>query len=54
MISIIQADGAAEQAQMAAMRARAAEKNAGIERSVRAIMQAVKEEGFPAVERYTK
>lgn len=54
MISIIQADGAAEQAQMAAMRARAAEKNAGIERSVRAIMQAVKEEGFPAVERFTR
>lgn len=54
MISIIQADGAAEQAQMAAMRARAAEKNAGIERSVQAIMQAVKEEGFPAVERFTR
>ncbi|MCI9186309.1 MAG: histidinol dehydrogenase [Oscillospiraceae bacterium] len=54
MIPIIHADGTAEQVQIDAMRARAAEKNADIERAVRAIMQSVKEEGFPAVERYTQ
>ena len=54
MIPVIHADGTAEQVQIDAMRARAAEKNADIERAVRAIMQSVKEEGFPAVERYTQ
>ncbi len=53
MIRIIKADGAAEQAQLAAMRARAAQKNADIDRAVADIMQAVKEEGFAAVERYS-
>ena len=53
MIRIIKADGAAEQAQLAAMRARAAQKNADIDRAVADIMQTVKEEGFAAVERYS-
>ena len=53
MIRIIKADGAAEQAQLAAMRARAAQKNADIDRAVSDIIQAVKEEGFSAVERFS-
>lgn len=53
MIRIIKANGAAEQAQLAAMRARAAQKNADIDRAVSDIMQAVKEEGFSAVERFS-
>ncbi len=53
MIRIIRADGAAEQAQLAAMRARAAQKNADIDRAVADIMQAVKEEGIAAVERFS-
>lgn len=53
MIRIIKADGAAEQVQLAAMRARAAQKNADIDRAVADIMQTVKEEGFAAVERYS-
>lgn len=53
MIRIIKADGAAEQAQLAAMRARAAQKNADIDRAVADIMQTVKEEGFAAVERFS-
>lgn len=53
MIRIIKADGTAEQAQLAAMRARAAQKNADIDRAVADIMQTVKEEGFAAVERYS-
>ena len=53
MIRIIKADGTAEQAQLGAMRARAAQKNADIDRAVADIMQAVKEEGFAAVERYS-
>ena len=53
MIRIIKADGAAEQAQLAAMRARAAQKNADIDRAVADIIQTVKEEGFAAVERYS-
>ncbi len=54
MMTIIQADGRAEQARIAAMRARAAAVGADIETSVRAIMQNVKDEGFAAVERYTR
>lgn len=54
MISIIKADGAAEQKQLAAMRARAAEKNLDIEASVRSVMNDVKENGFSAVERYSQ
>jgi len=49
MIRIIPADRAQEQ--LAAMRERAAQKNADIDRAVADIMQTVKEEGFAAVER---
>ena len=51
MIRIIPADRAQEQ--LVAMRARAAQKNADIDRAVANIMQTVKEEGFAAVERYS-
>lgn len=53
MIRIIKADGRAEQEQLCAMRSRAAQKNADIDRAVADIMQTVKEEGFSAVERYS-
>jgi len=53
MITIIQADGRAEQAQLDAMRARAAGKNADIEAAVKEIMRNVKENGFAAVEEYS-
>ena len=53
MIRIIKADGVAEQQQLAAMRARAAQKNADIDRAVSDIMKTVKAEGFAAVERYS-
>ncbi len=53
MISIIKADGRAERRQLDAMRARAAEKNADIELAVKAILDAVRAEGLPAVERYS-
>ena len=42
MIRIIKADGVAEQAQLAAMRARAAQKNADIDRAVADIMMETK------------
>ena len=54
MITIIQADGVAERRQIDAMRARAAEKNADIERAVQAILEDVGREGLPAVERYSR
>lgn len=54
MITIIQADGSAERRQLDAMRARAAEKNADIELAVKAIMENVRQEGLPAVERYSR
>ena len=54
MITIIQADGVAERRQINAMRARAAEKNADIERAVQAILEDVGREGLPAVERYSR
>ena len=54
MIAVIQADGAAERKQLEAMRARAAERSAQIELTVRAVMENVREEGFAAVERYTR
>lgn len=54
MITIIQADGCAERRQLDAMRSRAAEKNADIELSVKAIMENVRQEGLPAVERYSR
>ena len=53
MIQIIQADGRAEQARIAAMRARAAEVGADIEEAVSAVMGAVKEKGLSAVEAYS-
>ncbi len=53
MITIIRADGSAERRQLEAMRARAAEKNADIEPAVKAIMESVRAEGLPAVERYS-
>lgn len=53
MITMIKADGAAERRQLDAMRARAAEKNADIEQAVKAIMEDVKVNGLPAVERYS-
>ena len=53
MIGIIRADGTAERRQLDAMRARAAEKNADIERTVQTVMENVRREGFPAVERYS-
>lgn len=54
MIAIIKADGAAERRQLDAMRARAAEKNADIELTVKAIMENVRAEGLAAVERYSR
>lgn len=54
MLKIIQADGRAELEQLAAMRARSAEAGAEIEQTVRAVMEDVKAEGLPAVERYTR
>ena len=53
MIRIIKANGKAEGEQLAAMRARAAQKNADIERAVAAVMQDVKENGYAAVEKYS-
>lgn len=54
MLKIIQADGRAEQEQLAAMRTRAAEVSGEIELTVKAVMENVKVEGLPAVERYTR
>lgn len=53
MIAIIQADGFAEYRQLDAMRVRVMGKNADIERSVKTIMEDVRVEGMPAVERYS-
>ena len=53
MIRIIRADGVAEGVQLQAMRERAAQKNADIERAVASVMQDVKENGLAAVERYS-
>lgn len=53
MIAIIKADGIAERRQLDAMRARAAEKSADIELAVKAIMEKVRAEGMPAVEKYS-
>lgn len=54
LLTIIKGDRAARQAQLDAMRARAATANQTIETAVRAIMENVKAEGLPAVERYTR
>jgi histidinol dehydrogenase len=50
---IVKADGNAEKQQIAAMRARAAETGAGIEKSAAEIMNAVRAEGYEAVKRYS-
>ncbi len=54
MLNIVFADGAGENAVIAAMRERAASANGTIEAAVRAIMESVKAEGFAAVEQYTR
>lgn len=54
MLTIIRADGSAERLQLDAMRERAAEKNADIELTVRAVMESVRREGLSAVERYSR
>ena len=54
MLTIIKADGFAERRQLDTMRARAAEKNADIELSVKALMENVRQEGLTAVERYSR
>lgn len=53
MIEILKADGRAEVELISAMRARAAEVSADIERAVAEIMRNVKENGFSAVEAYS-
>lgn len=54
MLTIIRADGSAEQRQLGAMRSRAAKKNADIELTAQAVMENVRQEGFSAVERYSR
>ena len=53
MITIVKADGTAEQRQIAAMKARAAATNAGIEKSAGEIMEAVRVGGYGAVKEYS-
>ena len=53
MIEIVKADGAAEQAVMAAMRARAAQANQAIDAAAAEIMERVREKGFEAVREYS-
>lgn len=53
MIEILKADGRAEVERISAMRERAAEVGADIERAVSDIMKDVKENGFSAVEKYS-
>lgn len=53
MLNLVIADGKRESAVIQAMRDRAASANQTIEAAVRTIMEAVKEEGFEAVERYS-
>ena len=53
MITIVKADGTAEQQQIAAMRERAAKTGAGIEQSAREIMEAVRQRGYEAVKEYS-
>lgn len=54
MLTIIEKDRDAQERQLQAMRQRAASANEAIELAVRAIMENVKAEGLPAVERYTR
>lgn len=53
MIQIVQADGAAEQAVIAGMKARSAAKNAEIQQSAAAILEDVRVRGYAAVEEYS-
>ena len=53
MIEIIKADGQAEQARIAAMRARAAQVGADIQKAVSAVMADVKARGYEAVKEYS-
>ena len=53
MIDIIRADGRLEQEKISAMRARAAQANENIDRSVAEIIRSVKENGFAAVKEYS-
>lgn len=53
MITVVKADGAAEQRQIEAMRQRAAETNAGIAKSAAEIMEAVRLRGMDAVREYS-
>ncbi|MDD6023391.1 MAG: histidinol dehydrogenase [Oscillospiraceae bacterium] len=53
MITIVKADGQAERQQIAAMKARAAETNAGIAKSAAEIMEAVRVRGYEAVREYS-
>lgn len=53
MITVVRADGTAEQKQIEAMRQRAAETNAGIEKSAAEIMEAVRLRGYEAVREYS-
>lgn len=54
MLNIIRADGRTEREQLSAMRVRAAAVGGEIELTVKEIMENVKAEGLPAVERYTR
>ena len=53
MIEIIKADGRAEGERIDAMRARAAQVGAGIQRAVSAVMEDVKARGYEAVKEYS-
>ena len=53
MIQIVKADGAAEKAVMAAMKARAAQANQAIDAAAAEIMETVREKGFEAVRDYS-
>ena len=53
LLTIIKGDPSARQAQLDAMRARAATANQAIDRAVADILEAVKAEGFTAVERFS-
>ena len=53
MLEIIRADGTAEKNKIAAMRARAAEVSADVDRAVADILNDVRENGFAAVKEYS-
>ena len=54
LLTIIKGDRSARQAQLDAMRARAATANQAIDTAVAAILKTVKAEGLSAVERYSQ